>query len=448
MTARPLLDLLTGPDAATVLGAALGTALPPSGWRLHQVHARPGAEVTAGYEVTLADGPAYLLASSVDLPGPPPPGVVRLDDGAHVLHVWRHPVDPLLPGLATACDGAALAARLRPATGADVVVEALDLVTYRPLRRAVVRARTSAGELYVKVLRPERAGALVRRHDLLATPGSATPRVVAATDDGLVVTAAARGASLAAVLAASPAPERVAALDPADLLRALDALPGAVVALEARPAWADRSARYARAVVDVHGLDRARVARLHARLRGVLDTAPTTPDRPTHGDLHPGNVLLGADGRVAGFLDLDTVGPGRRADDLGTFLAHLAVLPALAPRGWEGVDALTARCLAAFVAAGSDEADLRARTAAVVLSLAAGAPDATLAARYLAVAEDLLDPAPAHHGHGGHGGASMRTLSSAAPRPLTRPDQAGSTRQPPAAPDADRPVRPLEGGPS
>ncbi|MBE9928329.1 hypothetical protein G8C93_20835, partial [Cellulosimicrobium cellulans] len=49
---RAWLDLLTGPDAGGLLDAALGADGAALGtWRVHQVHARPGAEVTVGYDV-------------------------------------------------------------------------------------------------------------------------------------------------------------------------------------------------------------------------------------------------------------------------------------------------------------------------------------------------------------------------------------------------------------
>ncbi|WP_139316081.1 hypothetical protein [Cellulosimicrobium sp. CUA-896] len=183
---RTWLDLLTADDAGDVLAAALGADGASLGtWRVDRVHARPGAEVTVGYDVVAArgDGAAeageYLLATTASLPPEAVgPGVARLDDGERVLHVWRHPADPLLPGLAVACDPAELTRRLR-ATGQDVRVDAVEIVAYRPLRRAVLRARTTRGAVYVKVVRPHRARALVRRHALLterdAAVGGAAP---------------------------------------------------------------------------------------------------------------------------------------------------------------------------------------------------------------------------------------------------------------------------------
>ena len=90
-------------------------------------------------------------------------------------------------------------------------------------------------------------------------------------------------------------------------------------------------------------------------------------------------------------------------DDLACLVAHLAVLPSLAPAVYAGVGALVDRCLAVFDES-VDPAALRARAAGVVLSLASGAASRDLAVAWLGVAEDLLDAA---HGPVAHGPAPL-----------------------------------------
>ncbi|MGO2741690.1 MAG: serine kinase, partial [Cellulosimicrobium funkei] len=96
--------------------------------------------------------------------------------------------------------------------------------------------------------------------------------------------------------------------------------------------------------------------------------------------------------RVAALLDVDTLGPGHRVDDLACLVGHLAVLPALAPTVYGGVGGLVERCLAVFGTA-VDLVGLRARAAGVVLSLVPGAGSRELAEAWLAVADGLL-PVP------------------------------------------------------
>ncbi|WP_435738740.1 phosphotransferase [Cellulosimicrobium sp. PMB13] len=428
---RAWLDLLTTPAAADLLAVALGADGARLGaWSVDRVHARPGAEVTVGYEVaarrdvpaspavtgSVAESAEYLLATTAELPDDVVArGVVRLVDGPRVVHVWRHPADPMLPGLTAACDPAELTRRLR-AAGHPADVESVEIVTYRPLRRAVLRARTTRGTVYVKVVRPDRVRPLVRRHVLLGGSGRApgvvvAPRCLSWSADGVVVLREESGRSLAQHLAATTPGHRATAIDPLTLLRALDELPSAATTLTRRPAWAERVERYAGTAVEVHGLDAARTGRVAAAVRAAGDRG-LGPVVATHGDFHAANILLDGEaaptdvreqgaaavgGRVGVLLDVDTLGPGHRVDDLACVVAHLAVLPSLSAADYAGVDGLVDRCLAVFDAV-VDPAALRLRAAGVVLSLASGAATQELAEAWLAVAEDLVDRALAVDG--------------------------------------------------
>jgi len=420
---RAWLDVLTGDAAADLLEAALaadGAAL--ESWSVRQVHARPGAELTVAYDVVAqreVDGrtlraPEHLFATSARAsafrrargdrdPGrdvAAGPGVVRLDDGERTVHVWRHPYDPALPGLAAGSTPDRVAERLR-AAGADAALLSLETVTYRPLRRAVLRARTTAGAAYVKVVRPTRVDDLVRRHALFAarpggTGGVAAPRVRSWSADGVVLLDEVPGESVAGLLARTPARDQPACIDPAELLRVATVLPRAGLALPRRPAWADRSAHYLGALATVHGVDAARLAALREAIDAVVAAGDPGPLVVTHGDLHAANLLLepaaraGDRPRVGAVLDVDTLGPGHLVDDLACAVAHLAVLPALDPGAYGGVDGLVERCLEQFGRA-VEPALLRARAAAVVVSLAAGAEDAATVGEFLTVAERLAD---------------------------------------------------------
>lgn len=425
---RAWLDLLTGDAAADVLAAALaadGAAL--ESWSVRQVHARPGAEVTVAYDVVAGRdvggrtvrGPEHLFATSArasafrrargardgaDQGGVDPqggglgPGVVRLDDGERSVHVWRHPHDPALPGLAAGSTPDRVAERLR-AAGADAPLLSLETVTYRPLRRAVLRARTVDGAAYVKVVRPTRVDDLVRRHALFAarpggTGGVAAPRVRSWSADGVVLLDEVPGESVAELVARTPAADQPACVDPAELLRVATSLPRAGLALPRRPAWADRLGHYLGALATVHGVDAARLAALREAIDAVVAAGDPGPLVVTHGDLHAANLLLdpvvgaGDRPRVGAVLDVDTLGPGHLVDDLACAVAHLAVLPSLDPAAYAGVGGLVDRWLDVFGRA-VDPALVRARAAAVVVSLAAGAEDAAAAGPFLDVAERL-----------------------------------------------------------
>ncbi|WP_152187573.1 aminoglycoside phosphotransferase family protein [Georgenia satyanarayanai] len=370
-TERDDVALLTGPGAAEVLGAALaaeGGTLGP--WRVHTVHHRPGAGVTVGYTVrTGGDAPDdYLCATTGRVTAPAGAGLVRLESGGSVVHVWRHPADPELPALAAACSPTGLARRL----GVDRQ-PAVELLAYRPLRRAVVRARGAGlrdGEVYAKVVRPRVLDQLATRHRMLTAAGVPAPEVIHADGDGLLVIRAGRGTSLAHALARGVEPAQArAVLD--DVVAVLDRLPAAALELPRRAAWAERAGHYAHAASVVLPEHRARIEALADGVAAALATTDAGPVVPTHGDLYEANLLT-TDGRVSTLLDVDSLGPGHRVDDLACLLAHVSVLPHLAPRTYPGVpkvlETWTQQCERHV-----DPGALRARTAGVVLSLVAGA---------------------------------------------------------------------------
>jgi Ser/Thr protein kinase RdoA (MazF antagonist) len=296
--------------------------------------------------------------------------------------VWRHPDDPLLPALRRACDPALLA---RALPGAGPVTD-LELVGYRPLRRAVLRAERDGVTWFVKILRPAdgHAGDVVARHRLLSDAGVPVPRVERADDDGLVVLHALPGTSLLDAVVAGRAPAL------ADMLGVVEAFPAAVRDLPVRRPWSARARAYGDALaVRPELAERARA--VAASVRGGLRGTDGGPVVATHGDLHEGQLLVDAEGRPTGLLDVDTAGPGRLVDDVACLLAHLRAVSATTP----AVEATAARWTAeadAFV----DPAALRVRVAGVLLSLAAGAlpvdagtsPDD--AARMLTAAEAAL----------------------------------------------------------
>ena len=99
--------------------------------------------------------------------------------------------------------------------------------------------------------------------------------------------------------------------------------------------------------------------------------APIPPgNEPTHGDFHEGQVHVAA-GRVCGLLDTDTLGPGRRADDLACLVAHLSTIQRMNPAQEARVHQLIRRWVPIFDAR-VDATELRLRAAAVIISLATG----------------------------------------------------------------------------
>jgi aminoglycoside phosphotransferase (APT) family kinase protein len=89
-----------------------------------------------------------------------------------------------------------------------------------------------------------------------------------------------------------------------------------------------------------------------------------------HGDFYESQILVDG-GRVCGVLDVDAARTGDRLDDLGCLIGHLSVLAQLDHARAGAINRLGGRYLASFERT-VDAADLRYRTAAVVISLATG----------------------------------------------------------------------------
>ena len=367
------LRLLTGRDVDPLLRAAVahqgGELL---SWALEHVDSAPSASTTATYLATVRwphGERTELLGVSARM-GELSPSDERahvFEDGTRRVAVWLYPDDPDLPGLPRAAYPDRMAEALAPTLGLLAPEQvSLTMIGYRPRRRAVVRVDVAdpRSTLYVKVLRPRVFADVLRRHTLLREGGIPAPEVLLATDDQLLVTRELPGAPLAHALFEEGEPCR-----PEEIVELLDAMPSAVSRLERRPPWADAVGHYARMVsATLPELD-GELSRLTEQVVTGLAAYPEG-DEPTHGDLHEGQLSV-ADGRIVGRLDVDTIGPGRRADDLACLIGHLATIQRMNQRQEAQVRELLARWVPVFDKR-VDPVELRLRAAAVVISLATG----------------------------------------------------------------------------
>ncbi len=350
---------LTGEESATVAGFTA---------ELTDLHLRPGAEVTGVFEVgyDLPEGRVteHLCATTADVPEGT---TARASRGDTTFRVWRHPADPRLPGLAPACDPATVLDWLDGVQVPRPNHLDLELLVYRPLRRGVVRYRADEVTVFAKVVRPDRADRLQQRQQLLADAGLSTA-TLGRTAPGVLLTGRVPGRPLSDVLAD---PDHSDTL-PQAVLGLLDALPDAITGLPARPGWSADLPFHAAAAIAALPDRAAEITRLSERLQVLLSRGPDVALVATHGDLYEANIFREDDGRLW-LIDVDRLGPGLLADDLACLLGHLAVLPGLSPEHYAHVSVRLPEWLAAFEAR-VDPVDLRARTAAVLLSLVPGDP--------------------------------------------------------------------------
>lgn len=393
-------ELLTSAEAAGLLQAALTgdseVVLPGFTATLDDLHYRPDSEVTAIYTVAF-QGPdgsmitEHLLATTADVSGQ----VVTLSGGELTLHVWRHPQDPRLTGLAGACDPETVLEWLGAAAPQVRNAESLhvELLAYRPLRRAVLRATTDDEDFYLKVMRPGYDDRLATRQELLAAVDLTVP-LLTRPAPGVLVSPRIPGHSLAAALV-EWSPDRAAESllpSPQHLIDLLDRLPAAALDLPRRASWTDNRDFHAATARQHVPSEAHRVDAVVALIDDVLDTSRPGPLVPTHGDFYETNIFV--DESELRLIDIDSVGPGLRADDLACCLAHLAVLPDLDPSAYLHVPQVLAEWQDAFDGV-VDASELRARTAGVILSLISGAEPEQALAR-LALAEHYAAGATRH----------------------------------------------------
>lgn len=383
------LDLLTGPDATDLLEAATATA---GGrlltWRVGQIDHQPDDGTTVAYSARVAWGEsereetlaAHIYPAGVSPQGDPP-GALTVSDGESVVRLWCVPHDPELPGLAHALDTAVLKRLLGTATATP------QLVAYRPRRRAVVRVKTDHGQFWIKVVRPPDVLALHARHRLLHDAGVPAPHSLGWSDDGLLVLEDLPGTPLRALLRAAPPapgspPGVVAGIAQAvsaggtsglpggeQVLAMLGRMPEAVVELPRRRSWSTLSPHYARVIGAALPAEAERATQLaEAVTSGLAGAGPGA--EPTHGDFYEGQLMV-TGGAITGLLDVDTAGPGHRADDLACALAHLEFLALAAPDFAAGCAALRDDWARAFGSVVLHE-ELELRTAGVLLTLATG----------------------------------------------------------------------------
>lgn len=412
---RPLVNFMTGAGAVPLIRAALQSAraLPASAgqarrylsdfevesWRAASVHVRPNAGASVTYRVKLTQGAQSLKVSAVASTEVVPHGsttMLRADPQLivpgtsetkpQVFNVWVVPSDPYLPGMEWATNAREVGAHL------GLEHPRVQTVVYRPTRRAMIRvSEGTTAHAWIKVLRPEAEAGLLQVLDVLEGSDFPYAPMIEAPAPGVVIQRHGEGTALANLI--SREPYRAARMFP-QIKAVLDALPPEVTQLPLRKSWTQRRKHYADELAESMPDLATSVKRLVATIDALI--RPTAKAVPTHGDFFEANMLT-KDGRISTVLDLDSMGPGTRADDYACLLAHVSVLPFLTPGRWiaapptepwrtrldqflpgrrcpdyrESETVLEAWRL--FAEREVDAADLYARCAAVTLSLATSA---------------------------------------------------------------------------
>ena len=369
----PAAPYLTGPHAADVLRPAVELA----GGILVSAHPqqlvyRPGRDVTVmfGAQISWGGRPAVdetLVAASSHRGALP--GTVPIEAGDLHVDVWRYPFDPMLPGLASAVTNTSVAALL----GTTVERVQLQVVSFRPCRRAVVRVQRSDGDdLYLKVVEPAEVAGLLARHAALRAVGLPVPEIESVdADAGLVVSRALPGRDLRAVLAEGRSPLPT----PAMIAMMVDQFAGADLMAHAPvmplATSAPRHGAMLRLVMP------AASDRIDAALAAIASDPLHPAHTIVHGDLHDAQLRIDERGVIVGVLDVDGAGPGDPLDDLARLCGHVLAVSVVGdgttnPVASDSVAKYAERLRDDFRQVGADPAEFDRRVAAALMGLATG----------------------------------------------------------------------------
>jgi aminoglycoside phosphotransferase (APT) family kinase protein len=288
-----------------------------------------------GYELDLdfADGRAERrLVFVEDTPGTRRiPGVLYLppDGQDAAVAVWAYPNDPALPVLRRLTEIESTEDALS-AVGIEAAVTSTEVISYRPGRRAVVRAETPAGSLYLKVVEPRKAAPIAERHRQFRSSSLPVPKLLGWSGEGLVAISPLPGVDAQSMVRRIDRPD--AFLDQVEflssLLAAVPAVNTARASLLARIDW------YVERLASRIPAERDRIVALGAEVEalGRNGRQYLSGTVTVHGDLHLGQLFVDPDdpGSVTGMLDIDTAGAGDPADDAAAFYAHLIALGEMA----------------------------------------------------------------------------------------------------------------------
>ena len=260
-------------------------------------------------------------------PAPERPGVLRFveEDGEGVIDAWLYPNDPALPALGAAVfpeAAAVVLARL----GSPVAAPQLELVAYRPGKRAVVRATGEGRVVFLKVVRPKYAEHIHAAHRAWRSAGVPVPRSLGWAPEGLIALEDLGGAPADVVL---PPPSQAGAM-----LDGIVQLTGSIAEVPshapARASLVNRLDWYERRLTALAPGMAERIYDVCGAIRQRIASAPPARTRTIHGDLHLGQLRVDPhDGSITGLLDIDTAGLGDPADDLGAFAGHAIATAAL-----------------------------------------------------------------------------------------------------------------------
>ncbi len=283
---------------------------PPQGFRVRQFVHSPGRSAFTRYEAQWSPE-AYLA---------PQQFVARMDRDQPT-EFFFYPDDRRLPGLCEVADAQrALELANRYVLTVPGRRSRVELITYRPGHRAVLRHRLGRVKLYARVVRPGELPRLLDAYEIVKSSGFLIPNLAGYWLDGAVIwLSQVSGVNLRQLIrkGGSPAPELLLAGLDQLWRRPIDGRSGRAFRL-------DRAFRSARRSFKHHLRDsQAGMLVLNEAVRSLDPFVRSwVPSATAHNDFYDDQLLVMPDGRFA-LVDFEEAGPGDPLLDVGNFLAHL-----------------------------------------------------------------------------------------------------------------------------
>ena len=239
-------------------------------------------------------------------------------------HLFRYPDDPYLPGLSHAASAVEAHQLLPKYVNLHPERLKVEVVRYRPTRRAVLRhragwRRSGVGEvtLFVRVMSPDRVVPLLTAGELAEHSGFILPRLLGSWPEGGVVwLAAIPGETVRQLIREGTPPEPELILGGLAPLWSAPANGGRP--LEVKPAFNSSERVLSSALPE--GAGRELLSRALEELGPFAEA--WRPSALAHNDFYDDQLILTPTGDIA-LVDFEEVGPGDPMMDVGMLLAHL-----------------------------------------------------------------------------------------------------------------------------
>jgi aminoglycoside phosphotransferase len=284
-------------------------------------HVEPrGPSFLVGFRVGLATGDEVFVYVEPDTRAAQQQDTASGVTAEPPLVVWKFPADPKLESLASIVNTEPLGVLFNRLKLGWVPSE-VELLSYRPGRRAMVRCGNGRSTAFVKAVRPQTAERVVAATKRARDTGIPSPDVLGWSPAGIAIYDTAEGVEL--TRAHEIGVSGKLAINAA--FEALAMMEKITTDLPTRTPILDNFEWYLAKSRQAHPAEKDALTQLDASIRSTALT-PADPEKmiTVHGDLHLGQIFVTKDSphTVSGIIDLGDLGKGIVGDDIASLWSN------------------------------------------------------------------------------------------------------------------------------